>query len=104
MTDIRDLARADEDDVAFAHRLIRDPGVAGVPGSSFFSRPELGRTKLRFAFPKTPRDARGGSGAPGAAGLRRDALGRTSGQSPPTAAGTTARTMSAIAARVSGPS
>jgi aminotransferase len=23
-----------------------------VPGSSFFSRPELGHTKLRFAFPK----------------------------------------------------
>ena len=52
MTDIRDLTRPDEDDVAFAHRLIRDPGVAAVPGSSFFSRPELGRTKLRFAFPK----------------------------------------------------
>jgi aminotransferase len=50
MTDIRDLT--DEDDVTFAHRLIRDPGVAAVPGSSFFSRPELGRTKLRFAFPK----------------------------------------------------
>ena len=50
MTDIRDLTG--EDDVAFAHRLIRDPGVAAVPGSSFFSRPELGRTKLRFAFPK----------------------------------------------------
>jgi aminotransferase len=52
MTDIRDLTRDDEDDVAFAHRLIHDPGVAAVPGSSFFSRPELGRTKLRFAFPK----------------------------------------------------
>jgi aminotransferase len=50
MTDIRDLT--DEDDVAFASRLIRDPGVASVPGSSFFSRRELGRTKLRFAFPK----------------------------------------------------
>jgi aminotransferase len=50
MTDIRDLT--DEDDVAFAMRLIRDPGVATVPGSSFFSRPELGRTKIRFAFPK----------------------------------------------------
>ncbi len=50
MTDIRDLT--DEDDVTFAHRLIRDPGVAAVPGSSFFSRPDLGRTKLRFAFPK----------------------------------------------------
>jgi aminotransferase len=53
MTDIRDLVEPDEDDVAFAHRLIRDPGVAAVPGSSFFSHPELGRTKLRFAFPKT---------------------------------------------------
>ena len=50
MTDISELT--DEDDVAFAMRLIRDPGVAAVPGSSFFSRPELGRTKLRFAFPK----------------------------------------------------
>ena len=50
MTDIRDLT--DEDDVAFALRLIRDHGVAAVPGSSFFSRPELGLTKLRFAFPK----------------------------------------------------
>jgi len=52
MTDIADLAAAGEDDVEFALRLIRDPGVAGVPGSSFYSRPELGRTKLRFAFPK----------------------------------------------------
>jgi aminotransferase len=51
MTDISDVADG-EDDVAFALRLIRDPGVAAVPGSSFFSRPELGRTKLRFAFPK----------------------------------------------------
>jgi aminotransferase len=33
MTDIRDLT--DEDDVTFAHRLIVDPGVAAVPGSSF---------------------------------------------------------------------
>jgi aminotransferase len=53
MTDIRDLVEPDEDDVAFAHRLIRDPGVAAVPGSSFFSHPDLGRTKVRFAFPKT---------------------------------------------------
>jgi len=50
MTDIRGLTG--EDDVAFAQRLITDPGVATVPGSSFFSRPELGRTKVRFAFPK----------------------------------------------------
>jgi len=50
MTDIRDLTR--DDDVTYAHQLIREPGIAGVPGSSFYSRPELGRTKLRFAFPK----------------------------------------------------
>jgi aspartate/methionine/tyrosine aminotransferase len=50
MTDIGGLTS--EDDVTFARRLIRDPGVAAVPGSSFYSRPELGRTKLRFAFPK----------------------------------------------------
>jgi aminotransferase len=41
------------DDVAFARRLIDMVGVGAVPGSSFFSRPELGRTLLRFAFPKT---------------------------------------------------
>ena len=52
MTDIADLVRDGEDDVAFAMRLIAEPGVAAVPGSSFFSRPHLGRTKLRFAFPK----------------------------------------------------
>jgi aminotransferase len=50
MTDIADLT--DEDDVAFARRIVADPGVAAVPGSSFYSRRELGRTKLRFAFPK----------------------------------------------------
>jgi aminotransferase len=50
MTDIRDLTS--DDDVTFARRLIREAGVAGVPGSSFFSRPELGATKVRFAFPK----------------------------------------------------
>src|SRR5262245_15651366 len=50
MTDIAGLT--DEDDVAFARRLILDPGVAAVPGSSFYSRPELGRSQLRFAFPK----------------------------------------------------
>jgi aminotransferase len=41
------------DDVAFARRLVETVGVGPVPGSSFFSRPELGRTLLRFAFPKT---------------------------------------------------
>jgi aminotransferase len=52
MTDIAGLANAGEDDVAFARRMVADPGIAAVPGSSFYSRPELGRSKIRFAFPK----------------------------------------------------
>ncbi|MGZ6328701.1 MAG: aminotransferase class I/II-fold pyridoxal phosphate-dependent enzyme [Candidatus Limnocylindrales bacterium] len=52
MTDIAGLARPDEDDVAFARRLVADPGVAAVPGSSFYRHPDLGRSKVRFAFPK----------------------------------------------------
>jgi aspartate/methionine/tyrosine aminotransferase len=58
MTDITSLT--DADDVTFARELVATPGVAVVPGSSFYSRPELGRTKVRFAFPKrheTLRDA-----------------------------------------------
>jgi len=39
--------------VAFAHWLVREVGVAGVPGSSFYSRPELGRDLIRFTFCKT---------------------------------------------------
>jgi aminotransferase len=41
------------DDVAFANWLVADVGVAGVPGSSFFSRRELGRDLIRFTFCKT---------------------------------------------------
>jgi aspartate/methionine/tyrosine aminotransferase len=40
------------DDVAFAERLVREVGVATVPGSSFYTNKELGRRKIRFAFPK----------------------------------------------------
>jgi aspartate/methionine/tyrosine aminotransferase len=50
MADISPLT--DADDVTFARELVRSPGVAVVPGSSFYSRPELGRSKIRFAFPK----------------------------------------------------
>jgi aspartate/methionine/tyrosine aminotransferase len=42
-----------DDDVAFAHWLVGTVGVAGVPGSSFYSRPELGRHLIRFTFCKT---------------------------------------------------
>ena len=41
------------DDVAFARWLVREVGVAGVPGSSFYSRPELGRHLIRFTFCKS---------------------------------------------------
>ena len=42
-----------DDDTAFAHWLVSTVGVAGVPGSSFYSRPELGRHLIRFTFCKT---------------------------------------------------
>src|SRR5207253_2682057 len=42
-----------KDDVAFANWLVTEVGVAGVPGSSFFSRPELGRDLIRYTFCKT---------------------------------------------------
>jgi aminotransferase len=40
------------DDVAFAFQLIKEAKVATVPGSAFYSSPELGRSKIRFCFPK----------------------------------------------------
>ena len=40
-------------DDAFSLWLTKEIGVAPVPGSSFFSRPELGRRLVRFAFCKT---------------------------------------------------
>ncbi len=42
-----------EDDTAFAMFLVKQAGVATVPGSSFYAHPELGKTKIRFCFPKT---------------------------------------------------
>jgi aminotransferase len=41
------------DDHEFAMFLIEDVGVATVPGSSFYAHGDLGRTKIRFCFPKT---------------------------------------------------
>ncbi len=40
------------DDTEFAHYLVKEIGVAGVPGTSFFHHRELGRTKIRFNFAK----------------------------------------------------
>jgi len=45
-------ALSDEDDITFGMRLMKEIGVAGVPGSPFFNRPESGRNFLRFAFCK----------------------------------------------------
>jgi aspartate/methionine/tyrosine aminotransferase len=51
MTDFSALSDLPDD--RFAEWLTAEHGVAPVPGSSFYSRPELGRTVVRFAFCKT---------------------------------------------------
>jgi aminotransferase len=48
MTDISGFGATD--DVAFARQLVAGAGVAGVPGSSFYSDPAAGRHRLRFHF------------------------------------------------------
>jgi aminotransferase len=50
MTDIRGVTALD--DVAFGMELVRDGGVATVPGSSFFADPADGRHLIRFCFAK----------------------------------------------------
>jgi aminotransferase len=50
MTDAAGLGCTD--DVAFVRRMVETVGVAGVPGSSFFSPKERGRTKVRFMWAK----------------------------------------------------
>jgi aminotransferase len=50
MTDIS--AFGFSDDVEFTRHLIQRIGVACVPGSSFYSRPELGARQVRFCFCK----------------------------------------------------
>ncbi len=42
-----------EDDYAAANFLLDEVGVAAVPGSSFYHRPELGRQMVRFTFSKS---------------------------------------------------
>ncbi len=46
-------ALSDLRDNAFAEWLTAEHGIAPVPGSSFYSKPELGGTQVRFAFCKT---------------------------------------------------
>src|SRR5438093_8298381 len=50
MTDISAFGFSDV--VAFARYLVKDIGVAAVPGSSFYKNSANGRTKLRFCFCK----------------------------------------------------
>jgi aminotransferase len=50
MTDIS--AFGFDDDVEFARYLVKDVGVAAVPGSSFYKSEGKGKTKLRFCFCK----------------------------------------------------
>jgi aminotransferase len=49
MTDIRHFQ---EDDVSLAYRMVREIGLATVPGSSFYLDPARGRRQIRFSFPK----------------------------------------------------
>jgi aminotransferase len=49
MTDIQSFG---EDDVTLAHRMVREIGLATVPGSSFYLDPARGRHQIRFSFPK----------------------------------------------------
>jgi aminotransferase len=51
MADFSALSRLPDDE--FSRWLTAEHGVAPVPGSSFYSKPELGRTQVRFAFCKT---------------------------------------------------
>ena len=50
MTDISGFGF--RDDIEFTRHLVREVGVACVPGSSFYSRPELGSQQVRFCFCK----------------------------------------------------
>lgn len=51
MADIRAVTSKNDRD--FVEELIRDYGVASVPGSSFYRSPEKGQHFIRFAFCKT---------------------------------------------------
>ncbi len=53
MADFSDL-RPDLDDTEFAMWMTKDVGVTAIPGSSFYAQKELGRSMVRFAYPKKP--------------------------------------------------
>lgn len=51
MTDISDFGF--ENDLKFTEYMIKEIGVAVVPGSSFYRRPELGAQRVRFCYCKS---------------------------------------------------
>jgi aminotransferase len=68
---LADFSRlSDLADDEFSAWLTREVGVAPVPGSSFYSKPELGRTVVRFAFFKTDDLLRDAASRLAAAGRR----------------------------------
>ncbi len=52
MCDIEPFKRLGEDDTALAIRLVKESGVATVPGSSFYNPASLGANQIRFCFCK----------------------------------------------------
>jgi aspartate/methionine/tyrosine aminotransferase len=50
MTDISDFGF--KNDIEFTNHMVREIGVAVVPGSSFYLRPELGAQQVRFCYCK----------------------------------------------------
>jgi aspartate/methionine/tyrosine aminotransferase len=56
MTDIS--AFNAKDDVSFAMQIVKDPGIAVVPGSSFYNNPADGSRQVRFTFCKQEKTLR----------------------------------------------
>lgn len=52
LCDIERFKRPGEDDTALAIRLVKECGVATVPGSSFYNPADLGANQIRFCFCK----------------------------------------------------
>ena len=75
MTDVDRFGFAD--DVEFVRHLVREVGVAAVPGSSFYHDPAQGRTKVRFTFCKRDETLQ-------AAGRKLASLQAPRGSGPPT--------------------
>ena len=77
MTDIGDLAEPGEDDVAFALRIIREPGVAAVPGVVVLLATRARPHEAPVRLPEAHRDAGGRRRAAGPArGPRLTGVGR----------------------------